>query len=239
MRIAIVSDIHGNLTAFEAVLADLKRAAPDLVMHGGDLADSCSAPAEVIDRIAALGWPGVSGNTDEMLFRPESLNEFAAASAGFQPLLPMVEEIAAAARDLLGPQRLDWLRALPRAHVRPELAVVHASPESCWRSPAPEAGDDEFERVYSPLGSPVVVYGHVHRPFVRRVGGLIVINSGSVGMPYDGDPRAGYLLLDEGRPAFRRVPYDVQREIDALNQSARPHAAWIARILTAAAPQMP
>ena len=80
MRVAVVSDIHGNLTALEAVLADVREQAPDLVLHGGDLSDSGSSPAEVIDRIRDLGWQGVMGNTDEMLVRPESLGEFASQS---------------------------------------------------------------------------------------------------------------------------------------------------------------
>src|ERR1700691_3876756 len=77
MRIAIVSDIHGNRTAFEAVLADLRQTSPDLILHGGDLADGGSSPTEIVDRIRDLGWQGVAGNTDEMLFRPESLTRFA------------------------------------------------------------------------------------------------------------------------------------------------------------------
>ncbi len=78
MRTAIVSDVHGNLRAFEAVLADLRDAAPDLVVQGGDLAYGGTHPAEIIDEIRALGWSGVRGNTDEMLWSPESLREFAA-----------------------------------------------------------------------------------------------------------------------------------------------------------------
>src|SRR5947207_14587102 len=78
MRIAIVSDVHGNLRAFEAVLADLRKVAPDLVVQGGDLAYGGAHPAEIVDKIRALGWPGVRGNTDEMLWSPESLNGFAA-----------------------------------------------------------------------------------------------------------------------------------------------------------------
>lgn len=62
MRIAIVSDIHGNLTALEAVLADLRQTSPDLILHGGDLADSGSSPVEIVDRIRDLGWQGVVGN---------------------------------------------------------------------------------------------------------------------------------------------------------------------------------
>src|ERR1700685_1071416 len=91
MRIAIVSDIHGNLTAFEAVLADLRATAPDLIFHGGDLADNGSTPVEIIDHIRALGGPGVAGNTDEMLFRPDSLSEFASKSPGFERFRTIVE----------------------------------------------------------------------------------------------------------------------------------------------------
>ena len=72
MRIAVLSDFHGNRTALEAVLADLRRTAPDLLLHGGDLADGGASPVEIVDCIRDLGWPGVLGNTDEMLFRPES-----------------------------------------------------------------------------------------------------------------------------------------------------------------------
>ena len=68
MRIAIVSDIHGNRTAFEAVLGDLRQTSPDLILHGGDLADGGASPVEIVDRIRDLGWQGVVGNTDEMLF---------------------------------------------------------------------------------------------------------------------------------------------------------------------------
>ena len=81
MRIAILSDIHGNRTAFEAVLADLQQTSPDLILHGGDLADAGASPVEIVDRVRDLGWKGVVGNTDEMLFRPESLEEFAGQSS--------------------------------------------------------------------------------------------------------------------------------------------------------------
>lgn len=75
MRIAIISDIHGNRTAFEAVLRDLRVMSPDLILHAGDLSDSCSSPTEIIDQIRALNWPGVYGNSDKLPFRPQSLTE--------------------------------------------------------------------------------------------------------------------------------------------------------------------
>jgi predicted phosphodiesterase len=81
MRIAIISDIHDNLTALEAVLGDLREASPDLVLHGGDIVSGRAHSAEVVDRIRDLGWPGVFGNTDEAMTRPETLEHFANQSS--------------------------------------------------------------------------------------------------------------------------------------------------------------
>jgi predicted phosphodiesterase len=75
MRIAVVSDIHANLSALEAVVSDLRKTGVDLVVHGGDLMSGGPRPAEVIDRIRELTWPGVHGNTDEMLWMPQRVSE--------------------------------------------------------------------------------------------------------------------------------------------------------------------
>jgi putative phosphoesterase len=239
MRIAIVSDIHGNRTAFDAVLADLRQAAPDVVLHGGDLAHGGSSPAEVVDAIRDLGWPGVLGNTDEMLYRPEALTEFAAQAPKLQPLCAAIADMAAYTREALGEARREWLRTLPLVHVKAPIALVHATKGNCWRSPMPEASDEELYSAYAPLGQPIAVYGHIHRSFIREVGGVIVANSGSVSMSYDGDRRAAYLLVDDLRVSIRRVEYDVNREIQAMLARGLPHADWVAKILQSAGPQMP
>src|ERR1051326_7214806 len=92
MRIAVLSDIHGNLAAFEAVLADLRQTSPDVILHGGNLPHGGSSPAEIVDRVRELGWPGVLGNTDEVLFAPESLEEFARQSSAPPSLWAAVRE---------------------------------------------------------------------------------------------------------------------------------------------------
>lgn len=239
MRIAIVSDIHGNLTAFEAVLADLRQTSPDLILHGGDLPHGGSSPAEIVDRIRDLGWPGVLGNTDEMLFRPESLREFASKSPNLRPLWDAIEEMAVATCEALGEERIAWLRDLPRVQIHGPMALVHASPESTWRSPGHTASDTELESVYSPLGQPIAIYGHIHHSYIRKVSGMIVANTGSVSLSYDGDRRAAYLLLDDSKPEIRRVEYDVDREIKAVFACGFPHADWVAKMLASASPQMP
>lgn len=244
VRIAIVSDIHGNRTAFEAVLADLQQASPDLILHGGDLADAGASPVEIVDRIRDLGWRGVVGNTDEMLFRPEALEEFASQSSAPPSLWTAIREMAAATGSLLGEERIAWLRGLERVQFQSPMALVHASPDSLWRAPAPEAADGELESAYGPLGQPIAVYGHIHRPYIRRVPSpqvreRVIANAGCVGLPYDGDRRASYLLLDGSSPAIRRVEYDVEKELKTLASCGLPHADWIANTLQSASPQMP
>lgn len=239
MRIAIVSDIHGNLTAFEAVLADLRQCSPDLILHGGDLADGGSSPREIVDRIRDLGWQGVLGNTDEMLARPESLTDFAGQTPQMKPLLAVIEEMAAASREVIGEERLSWLRELSCAQMHGPIALVHASPDSPWRCPMPEASDAELEAMYQPLGRSIVVHGHIHRSYIRSVSGMVVANSGSVSLSYDGDRRAAYLLLNDLQPTIRRVEYDVDKELKALAGCGFPHADWIAKILASGRYQAP
>ena len=241
MRVAVVSDIHGNLTAFEAVLADVRQCSPDLVLHGGDLADIGSSPVEIVDHIRSLGWPGVMGNTDEMLVQPDSLEEFARQSSAPPVLWDMIRQIASATRSSLGEKRLAWLSELPRVRTQADFALVHATPESCWRTPPTEATDAELEKLYGSLGRPIVIFGHTHRPLIRNIAGQprLLINTGSVGLSYDGDPRASYLLLDESIPSIRRVDYNVEKELKALASCGLPGAEWTAIMLRKSSPQMP
>jgi putative phosphoesterase len=248
VRIAVVSDIHGNLTAFEAVLADLRDASPDLVLHGGDLADSGSSPIEIVDRVRDLGWPGVMGNTDEMLVNPVALESFASQSSAPPHLWAAVREIASATREILGEERLAWMRSLPLVQRQATLGLVHASPASCWRAPAEDAADGQLETIFAPLAKPVVVFGHTHRPFIRTLPGtgLTIANAGSVGLPYDGDPRASYALIDSAGTlqrgntvSLRRVEYDLERELQRLSSCGLPGADWTARMLRSASPAMP
>ncbi|MEZ5291985.1 MAG: metallophosphoesterase family protein [Vicinamibacterales bacterium] len=248
MRIAVVSDVHGNLTALEAVVADLAGVGADLVVQGGDLVANGSSPAEVLDRVRDLGWPGVVGNTDEMLWDEAPLVALIDRAPRLGPLLRALRtDVIPATVAALGDNRLAWLRAMPPAWAGGGLTVVHASPGDCWRSPQVEAADEELAAAYGGLRSRHVVYGHIHRPFVRTLPASIVAhagarglpwvvaNAGSVGLPYDGDRRASYAVVDEDGVAIRRVAYDVDREIRMLLARAAPQAAWLARVLRAGA----
>jgi putative phosphoesterase len=229
MRLAIVSDIHGNLTALEAVVEDVERRGVERVVHAGDLALSGAQPAQVIDRVRELGWPGVVGNTDELLWRPEEHVAQLRRAPKLRELLRVIfEQHAPATRELLGEERIAWLRALPSEWREDDLTLVHASPGDLWRAPMPDADDSQLRSTYGACGTSLVGYGHIHRPFVRRVGDLTVANSGSVGSPFDGDPRASYLLVDPAGPDVVRVEYDVEREVSLLLRSGYPDATRIA-----------
>lgn len=235
MRLAVVSDIHGNLTALEAVFADLKALGADLVVHGGDLAANGPRPAHVIDMIRDLGWPGVCGNTDEMLWRPELLSELESKVPSKHGLRRVLfNEIAPVTRELLGQERVAWLRSLSTRWSDHDIAVVHASPDSLWRAPLVKAADSELASVYGKLKVGTAIYGHIHQPFVRTLKNLTVANSGSVGLPHDGDPRAAYALVENGTVTIHRVQYDVEREVGELQTSRYPRADWLASVLRTA-----
>jgi predicted phosphodiesterase len=231
MRIAVVSDVHGNRRALEAVLVDLRQIAPDLVLHGGDLAANGAHPEDVIDQVQALGWRGVCGNTDEMLWSPQSLDVVSRTHPKLAKILATFREMIPATREKLGEARLSWLSALPARHADETLTLVHASPDDLWRAPLPDASDDEMQNTYSNLDTGIVVYGHIHRPYVRHVANRTFANTGSLSLSYDGDPRASYLVLEGQSVTIRRVEYDVDSEANELLNSGLPHASWLRRIL--------
>jgi putative phosphoesterase len=215
VRVAIVSDIHGNLAALEAVVEDLGRERPDLVVQGGDLALNGPRPAEVVSRVRELGWPGIVGNTDRAIWELDTVP--GAVYKVFQSLAP-------ATRALLGEDHVRWLQTLPEEW-RDDgegIALVHAAPGDLWKNVRADSPDRELENVFSVLGAPLAVYCHIHRPFITAMPGLTVANSGSLGMPFDGDWRPSYLLVEDGEPRIKRVEYDLEREVAALEKSDYP-----------------
>src|ERR1700742_1991444 len=234
MRIAIISDVHGNLTALDAVLSDLRRQKPDVIFHGGDIPYGGCNPAEGIDCIRQEGWPGVLGNTDEMLWNAEPRAMLEASAPKLKPLFRVLfDECGPATCKMIGEERMVWLKQLPtelrheglggknssqtnQGQPEQSLVLLHAAPGNLWRAPMDSADDAELESTYKSLNAAIIVYCHIHRPFVRQVENMTVCNCGSVGSPYDGDPRGSYLLIDDGKPAIRRLEYDVEKEAARL-----------------------
>jgi 3',5'-cyclic AMP phosphodiesterase CpdA len=110
MRLAIISDVHGNLTALEGVIADIQNTSPDLVLQGGDLVVGGPRPGEVVDRSRQRGWAGAVGNTDEVLWTPEKFEERVQRAPKLRALLDILFHDFSATCDLLGDERIHWLR---------------------------------------------------------------------------------------------------------------------------------
>ena len=183
----------------------------------------------MIDCIAHEGWQGVLGNTDEMLWNTAARSALEASAPKLKPLFKVLFDLCSpVTREMIGEQRLQWLRQLPAELRHENLVLLHASPGNLWRAPMDSAEDAELENTYKNLNSAIVVYCHIHRPFIRTIGTMTVCNCGSVGSPYDGDPSSSYLLIDNGTPSIRRVEYDVEKEGERLLASDYPLKEWIA-----------
>ncbi len=200
---ALLYDIHGNLRALDAVLADTSAAGVEVFVLGGDYALFGPSPFETVARLRALGdhiW--IRGNGERWTARPDEA-----------PDNPVVRGAIAACRAALGSELIAELAWLDEQAVLGTTRYCHASPVSDVRSFLPEPADDEAE-LLAEVTEPRLVFGHTHLPFARVSsagpgGGIELVNPGSVGMPFDGDPRAAWALLhDDGRIEHRRVEYD-------------------------------
>jgi predicted phosphodiesterase len=226
---AVLYDVHGNLPALEAVLADASRRGVDGHVLGGDLALFGAWPAETVERLLELRCRSIRGNTDRWLI-----------DASDAPANPLVERSLEFCRDALGKLRCDELGALPPTVELDGALVCHASPRSDMASFAPEPSSADAELLAN--GDPdVVVFGHTHVQFMRRAGTRTLVNPGSVGLPFDGDPRAAYALWrrDAGFELVR-IEYDWEPYAARLHERLEPAlgdaAGTLVRRLEQAAP---
>jgi len=209
-RIAILADVHGNVPALEAVLDDLAGQQADEVLVGGDLVGRGPEGRAVVERIRALGLAAIRGNHEDLLIGTRAELEAGEGDAD--------DDVARCTRwmaEELGDEAGAFVAALPDALVAataPELRLVHGTPDSNREGIGPWTRADRLREVWDSVPEAVLCCAHTHRPLIEVVGTGLVVNVGSVGLPFDGDPRASYALLDRGpggwRAAIRRVPYD-------------------------------
>ena len=238
-RLAALSDVHGNAVALEAVLADIGRERPDAILVGGDLVLNGPDPVAVVETLRGLADDGalvIQGNTDIAV----ADFDYAAAFPWMTDGVPdAIQDAAEWAHDTLGPERLDWLRRLPaerrwRAEDGTLILVCHASPGS------QTAGFDQSldpavttERL-AQTDARVIACGHTHLPEVRDLGWKLIVNSGSAGYIFDGEPTASWARIDledgEVRAGIHRTEFDALTVANAI--SARGLAGDVYRAAT-------
>jgi diadenosine tetraphosphatase ApaH/serine/threonine PP2A family protein phosphatase len=195
---ALLYDVHGNLPALDAVLADARAAGASSWILGGDYALFGGWPAQTVARLRELEpalW--IRGNGERWTAEP-----------GEAPDDPVVQGAIASAREALGAQAVATLAALPFDASDGDTLICHGSPVSDVRSFLPEASQDDDELLAGATNARII-FGHTHLPFRRTAGAIELVNPGSVGMPFDGDTRAAYALVHaDGAIEHRRVAYD-------------------------------
>ena len=224
MRIAIMSDIHGNLPALEAVLADVTEQHPDAVYCLGDLVGYGASPNEVTERIRAEEMPTIIGNYDD--------------GVGFDR-----DECGCAYRDPIDQQLGDRSLAWTKEHTTPEnkaflrtllkelrfeadgkrVLLVHGSPRKMNEYLFEDRALSSFQRLAASSNADIIAFGHTHKPYQKTVDGVLFMNAGSVGKPKDLDWRACYVILEPAGVTFRRVSYDVAKAAAAIRATELPH----------------
>lgn len=232
MRIALLADIHGNLAALQAVLADIQATGgADTILVLGDIAMLGPQPAEVIATLRQAGCVAIQGNTDAWYneaFAQVHLNTHQANHCYW-------------ARPYLGEENIRYLLDLPFSWEGDfsdgeRLLAVHGSPRRIDEPIHPEADKDELDEILAGVRASVVACGHTHRAMVRRHRDIILINPGTVGnpIPPELDPRATYALLtcQKGRleVSLRRVAYNPEPTLAVALERQMPGATqWVAK----------
>lgn len=222
MRIALFGDIHANAHALEAVLADIAGRGVDRLICLGDLTLKGPLPKECVDRVRALGCPVVLGNTDDCFHpdRPPSL--YPVRNESQRAILGDFDRHLAA---LTAADR-DWLTSFPLTYTEEvegfRLDFFHATPATNYHLVLPWASVAEIDGLRLSAETVLSGFGHSHRAFVRFQDGRTAVNAGSVGLPFDGDPRPSYALIEIRGGALSaaiiRVPYDAEAAIRAAQQ---------------------
>lgn len=216
--LAILYDVHGNLPALEAVLADADAAGADRWLLGGDYALFGGWPVETVARLERLrGATWIRGNGERWCNAP---------AEALEPARPAARWCA----ERLGSETVARLAALPEQAVLDGVRYCHAAPVSDMIGLLPEPAPGE-DALFTGVREARVVLGHTHHQFQRTTSnGLELLNPGSVGMPFDGDPRAAYALVgDDGTVRPRRVAYDHAASAAAVRAALGADGELIAR----------
>lgn len=233
-RVGVISDIHGNCLALDAVLDDLRQQPVDALVCLGDAVQGGPQPAEVVARLRELNCQVVMGNADAWLLSGVD-------TGPNEQTTPEQEAVRQWSLSQLSPEDVDFITGfVPTVELQLEgehrLLCFHGSPTSFDDLIFMDTPEEEFQRLLGPYTGAIMCGGHTHAQQTRRIGPYFFFNPGSVGMPYNRhmpeesfhlDPWAEYAVLtsQEGRISLdlRRVPYDVSRLLDTYRTSGRPH----------------
>jgi predicted phosphodiesterase len=233
MKYALISDIHSNLPALEAVLADIQRQrGVDAIYHLGDLVGYAPWPNETVAVLEEWGIPGIAGNYDSTVATDYKHCGCKADSPRAEELSHLSyewtrEHASPETKRALGelPFRMD-LRPTGGHKSRPQLTLVHGTPTLntlYWTEDRSDSFCLKMAKAAGAKEGDLIAFGHTHKPWHREVEGIHLLNTGSVGKPKDGDWRTGYVLVEVEEEVraieFVRIEYDIEQAVEAIQQS--------------------
>jgi putative phosphoesterase len=225
VKLAVLSDVHGNLPALEAVLADAAWQGAESIVVNGDMVNRGPSNVAVLERLADDRIPLLLGNHDDLL-RMWVDRDAGLPSEWFAD--PFWRGTAWCAKQVEQAGWIDTIRELPMTFRPPfpgdrRVLIAHGSPRHYREGYGRYLAGETIEEIAREYEADLLVGSHTHIPMERRHGGVLVLNSGAVGAPFNGDPRAQYLILaaDGGsvEHEFRRVEYDRQRSLREFAES--------------------
>ena len=233
MKLAFISDIHGNTAALEAVLQDIKEKRVDQLFVLGDLCYRGIEPKRALELVRALNCDVIKGNADEWVVRGVREGEVP------DQALEMMNKERDWILSKLDEESVEYLRELPTelnlTFGDVTIHAYHATPNSLFEVIQPDESDEILTDKLMVKQADLYIYAHIHKPFIRCLNGKYIMNCGSVGLPFDGLKKASYILVDieEGnvRVSNMRVNYDVENVIRQFKESDYPNRELLASIL--------
>lgn len=234
MRVAFISDIHGNATALEAVLKDIENKVVDRIYVLGDLCFRGPEPKRSLELVRQLNTHVIKGNADEWVVRGVNKGEVPDAA------LDIMNKERDWTVSQLDVESLGYLEKLPVKLALEfgglKVKAFHATPDSLFEVVLPSESDELINnKMMEGDNADIFIYAHIHKPFIRYIEGKCIMNIGSVGLPFDGMIKSSYGLIeinDDGwQISIVRVSYDVNKVIKQINESTYPNVELIRKIL--------
>jgi len=225
MKVALISDIHSNLPALEAVLDDIKKREVDVIWNMGDMLGYGAFPDEVVSLLEKEKILSIIGNYDLKVLKVKQKKD------KWKKGVPPEKWLAYNwSYDKLSKSSLDYLSSLDEEielEVEGKKIIIRHSPsDPDDEHLTPDSPDERFREIASQFDADIIIFGHSHIPFKKKVDDVWFINPGSVGRPGDGDPKAGYAIMILKPRLFRvdhyRIDYDVERAVSAIRESGLP-----------------
>lgn len=236
MRLAFISDIHGNAIALDAVLEDIKKQNIDKIYVLGDICYRGPEPLAALDLVRSLDVEVIKGNADEWVVRGVQDGEVP------EEAFSMMNQERNWTVENLNNESIKFLQNLPtELHLEfhtTKIHAFHATPNSLFDVVHPDTSEDVLKEIMMQNEADVYIYGHIHKPYIRFIDGKCIINTGSVGLPFDGLNKPSYAIVeiedDQIETQIVRVNYDINRVMKQFKESNYPNQELMNHLLTKA-----